>query len=132
VTVLLDTHLWWWWITGEAGPSPGQKRILASISPEEPVLLSDISLWEVTTLVSLGRLALTVPLREWLESAAAAPLVRRCPISPAVADAVAALPEDFHRNPADRLIVAMAQVHGATLLTRDKRIIDARLVPTVR
>jgi PIN domain nuclease of toxin-antitoxin system len=132
VTVLLDTHVWWWWITGEPGPSPAQKRILARISPEAPALLSDISLWEVATLVSLGRLAVTVPLREWLEHAAAPPLVRRCPISPAVAAAVATLPADFHRDPADRLIVATAQVQGATLLTRDKRIVEAKLVPTVR
>ena len=130
--VLLDTHVWWWWVTGEHGSSPAQKRILARASPAEPMLLSDISLWEVATLVSLGRLALTVPLREWIENAAAAPLVQRCAVSPAVAAAVAELPDDFHRDPADRLIVATAQVHGATLLTKDKRILDANLVPTVR
>lgn len=95
------------------------------------MLISDISLWEVATLVSLGRLELSVPLREWLEAAAAPPLVQRCPISPAVAAAVAELPDDFHRDPADRVIVASARVHGATLLTRDKRIVDAKLVPTV-
>jgi PIN domain nuclease of toxin-antitoxin system len=131
VTVLLDTHLWWWWVTGERGPSRAQKRILTRIGPEAPALLSDISLWEVATLVSLGRLALTIPLREWLENAAAPPLVRRCDVSPAVAAAVAALPDDFHRDPADRLIVATAQVHGATVLTKDRRIIDAKLVPTI-
>ena len=130
--VLLDTHLWWWWVTGERGPSTAQKRLLARIAPDEPALLSDISLWEVATLVSLGRLAITLPLRDWLEAAAAPPLVRRCPISPAVAAAVAALPDSFHRDPADRLIVATAQVHGATVLTRDKRIADAKLVATVR
>ena len=129
---LLDTHLWWWWITGESGPSPAQKRILARTSPEEPVLVSDISLWEIATLVSLERLSLTVPLREWLESAAAPPLVQRCAISPAVAAAVAELPDGFHRDPADRIIVATAQVHGAALLTRDERIAAAKLVPTVR
>jgi PIN domain nuclease of toxin-antitoxin system len=131
VKVLLDTHLWWW-ITGEPGPSPAQKRILARTSPEAPVLLSDISLWEVATLVSLARLAVSLPLREWLKSAAAPPLVQRCAVSPAVAAATAALPDDFHRDPADRIIVATAQVYGATLLTRDRRIIDAKLVPTVR
>ena len=131
MTALLDTHLWWWWVTGEPGASRAQKRILARINPETPVLLSDISLWEVATLVSLGRLAVTVPLREWLENAAAPPLVRRCAISPAVAAAVAVLPDDFHRDPADRIIVATAQVHGATLLTRDTRIAAAKLVPTV-
>ena len=130
--VLLDTHVWWWWVTGEPGLSAAQKRILARASPDEPLQISDISLWEVATLASLGRLALRIPLREWLEAAAAPPLVQRRAISPAVAAEVAALPADFHRDPADRIIVATARVHDATLLTRDKRIIDAKLVPTVR
>jgi PIN domain nuclease of toxin-antitoxin system len=53
------------------------------------------------------------------------------PISPTVAAEVAALPPDFHRDPADRIIVASARVLGANLLTRDDRIINAKLVPTV-
>jgi PIN domain nuclease of toxin-antitoxin system len=44
---------------------------------------------------------------------------------------VAALPAWFHRDPADRIILASAQVLGGTLLTRDQRIIDAALVPTL-
>lgn len=129
--VLLDTHVWWWWVTGERGLSAAQKRVLARIGPDEPLQLSDISLWEVATLASLGRLTVTMPLREWLEAASAPPLVQRRAISPAVASEVAALPADFHRDPADRIIVATARVHDATLLTRDRRIIDAKLVPTV-
>lgn len=130
--ILLDTHVWWWWITGEPGLSVAQKRLLAKVGPEEPAEVSDISLWEIATLVSLGRLSISLPLRDWLESAAAPPLVQRRAISPAVASEVASLPDTFHRDPADRIIVATARVHDATLLTRDRRIIDARLVPTVR
>ncbi|MFN8603989.1 MAG: type II toxin-antitoxin system VapC family toxin [Candidatus Binatia bacterium] len=130
--ILLDTHVWWWWVTGESGLSAGQKRLLARVGPDDPAEVSDISLWEIATLVSLGRLSISLPLRDWLESAAAPPLVQRRPISPAVASEVASLPETFHRDPADRIIVATARVHDATLLTRDRRIIDARLVPTVR
>lgn len=131
MTYLLDTHVWWWWVTGEPGLSPAQRRILARVDPESPVLLSDISLWEIATLFSLGRLSLTMPLRDWLEAAAAPPLVRRCGISPAIAAATAALPDAFPWDPADRMIVASAQVHGATLLTKDRRIGRAKLVPTV-
>jgi PIN domain nuclease of toxin-antitoxin system len=58
-------------------------------------------------------------------------MVQRRGISPAVAAEVASLPDTFHRDPADRIIVATARVHDATLLTRDKRIIDAKLVPTI-
>ena len=94
-------------------------------------MISDISLWEIATLVSLGRLALDRPLREWLEQAAAPPLVRRVDISPAVAAAVADLPDTFHRDPADRIIVATARVMGAVLLTNDSRIREAGIVQTV-
>jgi PIN domain nuclease of toxin-antitoxin system len=44
---------------------------------------------------------------------------------------VAALPETLHRDPADRIIVASARVMGATLLTQDRRIVDAGLVATL-
>jgi PIN domain nuclease of toxin-antitoxin system len=44
---------------------------------------------------------------------------------------VASLPDTFHRDPADRIIVASARNVGATLLTQDRRIIDASLVATL-
>lgn len=58
-------------------------------------------------------------------------MTKRYPISPAVAAEVAALPDSFHRDPADRILVATARIRGATLLTCDERIIRAKLVPTV-
>lgn len=57
------------------------------------------------------------------------PLVQRIDLSPAIAAGVAGLSFTFHRDPADRIIVATAQIFGATLLTHDSRIIDAKLVP---
>jgi PIN domain nuclease of toxin-antitoxin system len=72
-----------------------------------------------------------VPLRAWLERATAAPLVHRVDLIPAVASEVGALPESFHRDPADRIIVATARFHGATVVTSDRRIIDSGVVPTV-
>ena len=82
-------------------------------------------------LQSLGRIRLALPLREWLEKAVAPPLVRRQGISPAIAAEVAALPDTFHRDPADRILVATARVLGATLLTQDRRILDASLAPVL-
>jgi PIN domain nuclease of toxin-antitoxin system len=75
---------------------------------------------------------LNLPLRDWLEGATAPPLVRRIGISPSIAAGVAGLPSTFHRDPADRIIVATAQIFGATLLTHDARIIEADLVPTLK
>jgi PIN domain nuclease of toxin-antitoxin system len=55
VTILLDTHIWWWWVTGDGDLSSAQKRRLAKIGPHSPALVSDISLWEIATLHSLIR-----------------------------------------------------------------------------
>jgi PIN domain nuclease of toxin-antitoxin system len=128
---LLDTHILVLWVSSPELLSPAQRHALDAASGAFPVMVSDISLWEIATLVSLGRLALDRPLREWLERAAAPPLVRRLGISPAVAAAVADLPDTFHRDPADRIIVATTRVVGATLLTNDARIRDAGIVQTV-
>ena len=128
---LLDTHVLIWWLNDCNRLSPAQREFVGSVSPESPLLVSDISLWEVATLHSLGRIRLALPLREWLDKATAPPLVRRHGISPAIAADVAALPDSFHRDPADRILVATARVLGATLLTQDRRIVDAALADTL-
>ena len=131
MTPLLDTHVLIWWLQGGGPLSPAQRRVLSAADGDSPLRVSDISLWEVATLHSLGRIQLTIPLREWLEKATAPPLVRRHGISPAIAAEVAALPDSFHRDPADRILVATARILGATLLTHDRRIVDSGLVTTL-
>ena len=128
MTALLDTHVLVWWLNDRHRLSAAQRDVVASAGAESPLLVSDISLWEVAMLHARGRIRLAIPLREWLEKATGPPLVRRQGISPAIAETVAALPDSFHRDPADRILVATARVLGATLLTQDRRIIDAGLV----
>ena len=130
--LLLDTGVLLRWFEGRQGLPPSHRRALRNAKTDEPLLVSDISLWEIATLSELGRIRLRLPLRDWLEQATAPPLVTRCAITPAIAAEVAALPSSFHRDPADRIIVATARVNGATLLTTDRPIIRAGVVPTLR
>lgn len=131
MTALLDTHILIWWLNDSNRLSPAQREVIASASANSPLLVSDISIWEVATLHSLGRIQLSIPLRAWLDKAVAPPLVRRQGISPAIAAELATLPDSFQRDPADRILVATARVFGATLLTQDRRIVDAALVNTL-
>jgi PIN domain nuclease of toxin-antitoxin system len=131
LNTLLDTHVLLWWVHGDSRLSRGQLDILDAANPDSPLLVSDITLWEIANLSSLGRIRLHLPLRDWLERAVARPLVQLISITPAVAAEVAALPDSFHRDPADRILVASARTSGATLLTQDRRIIDSGLVPTI-
>lgn len=127
----LDTHILVWWVADRKRLSSKQREVLAGVVPERPVWISQITLWEIATLNSLGRLQLDRPLRAWLEQATAPPLVRRASITPAIVAQVAALPDSFHRDPGDRIIVATAQIKGATLLTSDQRILDADIIQTI-
>jgi len=130
VTYVLDTHVLLWWVDGSDRLSPRHRELLENLDPTAPAVLSDISLWEVATLQRLGKIELSLPLRDWLAQASAPPLVRRFGITPAVAAATVDLPDDFPGDPADRIIAATTRVLGATLLTRDRGIIESGAVPT--
>ena len=128
---LLDTHVLLYWFGDERRLTAEQRHALDAAAADNPLFISDITLWEVATLFNLKRISLDRPLRIWLERATAPPLVKRVGISPAVAEEVAGIPDSFHRDPADRILVATARVLGAVLLTSDRRIREACLVATV-
>ena len=125
---LLDTHAWIWWIHGDRRLQRRVRDTLDLLPPDGRPFLSAISLWEVAMLVERGRVAFSISLAEWLAAAAHPRSIRLVPISPAIAAQTAALPSSFHRDPADRLIVASCRVLGLALLTRDTRILRSRLV----
>lgn len=131
VIALLDTHVFVWWVAGGKRLSPAQRRVIARATAEEPLRVSDISLWEVALLSSRGRIKLGLPLRDWLEGSVAPEWVQRVGISPAVAADATLLPAGVPEDPADRIILATARVLGATLLTRDQAMIDAAVVPVL-
>jgi PIN domain nuclease of toxin-antitoxin system len=128
---LLDTHVLLRWLAGSKQLSREQRRIVDRASAKSPLLVSDITLWEIATLYELGRIRLRIPLREWLIAAVAPPLVERVGISSVIAAEVALLPPAFHRDPVDRILVATARVLGAALLTSDERITESGIVTTI-
>jgi len=69
-----------------------------------------------------------VSLKEFLQRACSPEAVRLVPLSSEVVLEMNTLPPSFHRDPADRLIVASARVDGALLATHDRKIRDANLV----
>jgi PIN domain nuclease of toxin-antitoxin system len=127
--VLLDTHIWLWWLLGQEDLGARDRRRLDDlVASGRPPALAAISLWEAQMLAGKGRLTLSTPLARWLPLAAAPETVRILPLDAAVVLAVDALPDRFHGDPADRLIVATARAHGLPLATRDGNIRRSRLV----
>ena len=129
--VVLDTHVWWWWLVEPGRLSDAQRAAVDGSDEALPLIVPAICLWEIATLVSLGRIVVDRPLAVWLAAACAPPLVRVQEVTPEIAAEVAALPDSFHRDPGDRLIVATARILGLPLVTRDRRIIESGLVRTI-
>jgi PIN domain nuclease of toxin-antitoxin system len=119
---LLDTHAWIWWLDGDARLGRESLKALGRFSKDVRPAISAISLWEVATLFSLGRLTLRTTFDAWLAIAADPGTVRVVSITPHIAAEVARLPNTFQRDPADRLIVATSRVHGLRVLTKDSAI----------
>lgn len=113
--ILADTHVVVWLRTDPDRLGAGAR---AAIESADEIAISGISLWELSMLVSHGRLALDLPLAAYLDDVSRS--CRVLPITAAVATAVADLPETFPTgDPADRIIYATALVHGLPLLSAD-------------
>jgi PIN domain nuclease of toxin-antitoxin system len=125
---VLDTHAWVAWMIGSTDLPASTREALDGLASDRRPYLSAISLWEVAMLVDLERLSLSIPLIDWLSIAAHPRTVRLVPITPAIAAGTAALPSTFHRDPADRIIVATCLELDAPLVSHDRLITRSRLV----
>jgi len=76
-----------------------------------------------------GPLYDTYSFQLWIERAAHPATVKILPITPAIAAQFTLLPSSFHRDPAYRIIVSTARVRGLALLTKDRKILAAKIVP---
>lgn len=129
--LLLDTHAWVWWASRPERLSRSQRVAIqrARRRTSEPLLLSIISCWEVALLCQHRRFRFAIPIDAWLEQATTLPGIEVVPLSLPIVVTASRL--TALRDPADMLIVASAQHHGARLVTSDTRIHDTELVPVV-
>jgi PIN domain nuclease of toxin-antitoxin system len=81
--------------------------------------------------VENGRLELPVSLEKWFEQALNYPGIRVIELTPAISMESTRLPGEFHRDPADQIIVATARVHNCPLVTSDERILNYPHVKTI-
>lgn len=132
--ILLDTHIWIWWVDGDNRLSPGHVSFLETYE-EEGLGVSAISCWEVAVSVNKGKLTLkpdkAPSVLAWITGALSYPGVTLLDLTPQIAVAAYELPGKFHKDPADRIIVATARERDVELVTVDKRIIDYSHVETI-
>ncbi len=131
--IVLDTHALIWWVDDDAQLSDrARKAIKKEISSDAgQVLIATITAWEIALLVDKGRLTLTMDVKDWIDTVAAIEGVRFVPIDNDIAMQSVKLPGEFHLDPADRMIVALARRLSTPLITSDAKIQAYKHVKTI-
>lgn len=125
--VLLDTHVFLWYITGDAKLPATLRATLQE--PANAIFLSTASVWEVVVKHQLGKIDLPSPPARYLPLQRVAHGIASLPIDERAMDYLATLPQ-LHRDPFDRVLIAQALQHDLMLATVDKAVL-AYGVPTV-
>ena len=127
MTVLLDTHVWIWWLLGSDQLPMKERQALDHLASRGALRLAAVSLWEAQMLHAKSRLTLNQPFDTWLRDAAAADVVQVVPLDVEVVVALDRLPPSFHGDPADRLIVSTSRAQQLPLATHDGAIRRSRV-----
>ena len=130
--IVIDTHILVWWVSGvETLSTAANKAIKNTLSNSGEVLVSSISAWEIAMLVEKGRLVLSMDVESWLDEVSQIDGVRFLPVDNEIGVKSTALPGEFHKDPADRMIVATARKLAVPLVTADEKILHYEHVKTI-
>jgi PIN domain nuclease of toxin-antitoxin system len=117
--LLLDTHVFLWFISGDKRLSGAMRDSIRDSNNE--VYLSVVSLWETVIKYQLGRLPLPQPPDSYLPTQRQRHQIASLPLDEASVSQLAHLPQ-IHRDPFDRMLVCQALEHGLTIVTVDDAI----------
>jgi PIN domain nuclease of toxin-antitoxin system len=114
--VLLDTHALLWWLADE--PALGEKARIQIAEPDNVILVSAASLWEIAIKQGLGKVEADIA---EIEKAIAVQGMVRLGIDADHLLELVSLPP-LHRDPFDRMLIAQARAEDIPLMTADAHI----------
>ena len=128
--IILDTHIFVWLNQNDPRLTNHQSQVIER-EREHGLGISTISLIEIARLVSAKRIILPLRIQEWFEIALSQEGIILISITPEIAVEAQNLPDNFHKDPADRIIVATARIFDIPVVTVDKKILDYPFVKTI-
>lgn len=99
---------------------------------QDSLSITDFTLIEISQKVATGKLSFNIRISDWLQKALPEELYTIYPITPKIAIDAYDLPGEFHKDPADRIIVATARVYGLTVITSDVKILNYSHVKSLK
>ena len=118
--ILFDTHIWFFYIND--GSEKLTHEVQKAIQDNDVLGVSIISCWEIAMLVSKKRLLFSIDVQDWITQALQYKGIKLIDLTPEIAVLATRLPGAFHKDPADRIIVASCIKLGAPLVTYDENI----------
>ena len=123
--LLLDTHVWVWHLSGDTTRIDADVRTLLDRAGAASRLhVSDISYWEVAVKAAKQRITLSMDAAVWLQRAEHAPGIHFLPLDRQILLLSTRLSGTVHNDPADRMLIAAAQINNLPLVTADRLIIE--------
>jgi PIN domain nuclease of toxin-antitoxin system len=120
--ILIDTHALIWFMFGDPRLGPRTQEHIQKAMDEGQASVAPISFWEAAMLVRKGRIALGQPTQKWVDGLMAGG-IKIAALSPDIAVKAGELSDEIHGDPADRIIVATAQLLDRLLITSDRKIL---------
>jgi PIN domain nuclease of toxin-antitoxin system len=127
--IVLDTHVLLWAIADSKKLSRAADAAIRRSRQADGLAISAITLWEVASLVARGRIRGYGTVESSLNRLVEGVTIK--PITPEIAALATQFPDDYPRDPADRLIGATARAEGLALVTRDEGIRKSPLLKTI-
>lgn len=118
---LLDTCTFLWIIAVSRELSPTAANLF--VDPTHEMLLSVVSVWEISVKHSLGKLALPTPLDRFISTQRELHGISVLPLDERAVFHLHKLPS-LHRDPFDRMLICQAIEHDCVLLTPDPLIVE--------
>jgi PIN domain nuclease of toxin-antitoxin system len=129
IVILLDSHVLVWAVADSKRLSKGAASVIRRARRGDGLAVSAVTVWEIAWLLARQRVqgygTIEASVRRFLEG------VTVRPITAEIAALAAQFPDDYPRDPADRLIGATARAEGLTIITRDERIRRSPLLKTL-
>ena len=125
--ILLDTHIWLWYLTGDKRLKQNISKIIDRSKRKNEAYISSISIWEVCKLNEKGKIKFSLPLRTWIKAAITKGILVH-ELSIDIYLESCCLPGTFHGDPADQMIVATSRIMNSKLITYDDKIINYKHV----
>ena len=123
-SIIIDTHIFLWLMEGSSDLKDSEIELINKVIHNGQILVPSISIWEIAMLQKLGKITLSMPIKNWIEQSLNQKGIVIAAFDTEILIESVFLPGNFHKDPADRMIVATSRIKKVPLLTHDQRIIE--------